>query len=230
MRSVVTAGTYNTGMTAMVTSEKQAASAKCPRRFVVGTTGWSVDDLDDARVARCWQDGRYEIVEGVLTTMPAAYRDGTLPLSRLRRIAERHFDSVKLEGEFTNEDDFIVGRKRVARVDLMFMTPEDDRLQQLANAQRGKPRLRFGRVLVPPTLIVESLSLGHEEHDRETKRRWYAEVGVPNYWLLDAYQRTLECLVLENGVYRVDQAGREADHVCPTAFPGLTIPLAELWR
>lgn len=217
-------------MTAVATSEKRAAPAKCPRRFTVGTTGWSADDLDDARVERHWHEGRFEIVEGVLTIMPAAYRDGTLPLSRLRRIAERHFDRVKLEGEFTNEDDFIVGRKRVARVDLMFMTPDDDRRQEVANAQRGKPRLRFGRVLVPPTLIVESLSLGHEEHDRETKRRWYAEAGVPNYWLLDAYQRTLECLVLEPGNYRIDQSGRAADELRPSAFPGLVIPLAELWR
>ena len=90
-------------MTAVVTSQKQAAPAKCPRRFVVGTTGWSVDDLDDARVERRWQEGRYEIVEGVLTTMPTAYRDGTLPLSRLRRIVERHLDHTGMAGEFTNE-------------------------------------------------------------------------------------------------------------------------------
>jgi Uma2 family endonuclease len=221
-------------MTAAITPATGAAAsragAKCPRPFVVGSTGWSADDLEDARIGRRWQHGRHEIVEGVLTTMPAAYRDGTLPLSRLRRIAERHFDQIKLEGEFTNEDDFIVGRKRVARVDLMFMTAEDDRRQQAANAARGKPRLRFGRVLVPPTLIVESLSLGHEEHDRETKRRWYAEARVPNYWLLDAYQRTLECLVLEQDEYRADQLGRGGDEVRPSAFPGLVIPLAELWR
>ena len=218
-------------MTAVVTSEKRpSARSKCPRRFTVGTTGWSADDLDDPRVERHWTEGRYEIVEGVLAIMPAAYRDGTLPLSRLRRIAERHFDRVQLAGEFTNEDDFVVGRKRVARVDLLFMTPEDDRRQQVANAQRGKPRLRFGRLLVPPTLIVESLSLGHEDHDRETKRRWYAEARVPNYWLVDAYQRSLECLVLEQDAYRVDQLGRGNDDVRPSAFPGLVIPLAELWR
>jgi Uma2 family endonuclease len=218
-------------MTAAVTSDARgAAPVRSPRQFVAGSTGWSADDLADARVDRCWQQGRYEIVEGVLATMPAAYRDGTLPLSRLRRIVERHFERVKLEGEFTTEDDFVLGRKRVARVDLMFMTAEDDRRQREAHARRGRPGLRYGRVLVPPTLIVESLSLGHEEHDRDTKRGWYAEAGVPNYWLLDAYRRALECLVLAKGAYQSDQTGRDNEEVRPSAFPGLVIPLAELWR
>jgi Uma2 family endonuclease len=204
--------------------------ATSSRPFAVGTTGWSVDDLDDPEIARQWSEGRYEIVEGVLTTMPAAYRDGTLPLSRLRRLIERHLDRAGLAGEFTNEDDFIVGRRRVARVDMMFMTPEDERRQIVANAARGRPRLRFGRVLVPPTLIVESLSEGHEHHDRETKRRWYAEFEVPNYWLLNGYNRSLECLKLEVGAYEIDQAGRDDDVLRPGLFPGLTVPLNELWK
>lgn len=200
------------------------------RPFEVGTTGWSVDDLNEPGIAGRWSDGRHEIVEGVLTTMPAAYRDGTLPLSRLRRLVERHLETTGGGGEFTNEDDLVVGRHRVARVDMMYMTPDDERRQIAANAARGQTRLRFGRILIPPTLIVESLSDGHEHHDRETKRRWYGEFGVPNYWLLNAFDRTLQCLVLEGASYRVDQEGREADVLRPSLFPSLVIGLEHLWK
>jgi len=215
-------------MTTRITSPPPDKAAR--RKFAVGTTGWTADDLDDPEIEREWQRGAYEIVEGVLTQMPAAYHDGTLPLGRLRRMIERHLDRGSLPGEFTHEDDFIVGRRRVARVDMMFMTPEDHRRQIEAHRRRGRlPRLRFGRILVPPTLIVEALSLGHEEHDQETKRQWYGEFGVPNYWLLNPYARSLECLVLDRGSYRVDQHGRDRDEVRPSLFGGLVLPLAELW-
>ena len=51
----------------------------------------------------------------------------------------------------------------------------------------------------------------HEAHDRVTKRRWYAEFGVANYWLLDVFGRSLECLVLDGGEYRADAAGPAPD-------------------
>jgi len=66
-------------------------------------------------------------------------------------------------------------------------------------------------------------------HDRRTKLRWYAEFGVANYWVLDAFQRKLEWYVLESGgTYRVDQAGGQNEELRPSAFPGLVIRLSEL--
>jgi Uma2 family endonuclease len=199
--------------------------------FEPGTTGWRAADLNDPEIDRLWNQGAYEIVEGVLTVMPPAYHDGTRPLAKLRRLVERHLDRQRIEGEFTHEDDFVVGGRRVARVDMMFMSPEDERRQEEANAEGGRlPHLRFGRILVPPTLIVESISLGHQDHDRDTKRQWYADAKVPHYWILDAYERTLECLVLREGRFDVDQAGRNADELRPALFPGLVVPLADLWK
>jgi hypothetical protein len=40
------------------------------RPFLPGTTGWTASDLDDPAIERGWIRGSYEIVEGVLTTMP----------------------------------------------------------------------------------------------------------------------------------------------------------------
>jgi Uma2 family endonuclease len=52
---------------------------------------------------------------------------------------------------------------------------------------------------------------------------------VPNYWLLDALERTLECLILDGADYRVDQSGKDAAELKPAMFPGLAIPLGRLW-
>ena len=50
------------------------------KRFVAGTLGWTADDLDDPRIERLWDQGRYEIVEGVLTQMPPPQLDTSPPL------------------------------------------------------------------------------------------------------------------------------------------------------
>ena len=199
------------------------------REFIPGTTGWSADDLNDPEIERFWEAGAFEIVEGVLTLMPPAYFDGGVSIHRLTRLLDQHFAASGIEGDFATEADLIIGRKRVARPDLVFMTKDDLERQATENARRGKPTLKYGRLLIAPTLIVESMSQGHEAHDRETKFRWYAEAGVRNYWMLDAQRKTLECFKLIGDEYESDARGADKDEVQPSAFQGLVIPLAQLW-
>ena len=126
--------------------------------------------------------------------------------------------------------DYILNKRRLVVADALYLSAADREKQKRAHAATGKRKqLKYGRILIPPTLIIESLSPGHEAHDRETKRRWYAEAGVPNYWMLDAMERTLECLILERGDYRVDQSGKDDAELRPAMFPGLVIPLGKIW-
>lgn len=150
-----------------------------PRAFMPGTTGWSADDLNDPDIEREWERGAYEIVEGVLTIMPPACFDGSVALQNLIDLLKESFDREGRRGAFGPEVDLIVGKKRVARVDAVWMSQSDLDRQKSMNAAEGKKKLRYGRLLVPPTLVIESIviesiSMGHADHDRETKRRWYA--------------------------------------------------------
>jgi Uma2 family endonuclease len=199
------------------------------RPFDPGTTGWSVDDLSDPEIQRLWSKGRHELVDGVLTMMAPQHFHGIRPLSRLRRLLERHLDATRGGGFFHNEIDLVLKPRRVARPDMLFLTPELDRRQRERDEAVGATDVVYGPIRVPPLLIVESTSVGHEDHDRETKRGWYAEAGVPNYWLLDATARSLECLALAGAAYETDVAGRGSDVLQPRLFPGLEIPLAFLW-
>jgi Uma2 family endonuclease len=201
------------------------------RRLEPGTTGWTVDDLENPEMERQWEGGAYELVEGVLAKMPPAYLDGSLPLQQVIRLIQSHLDRRQQAGYFAGEVDLILARNRIARPDAVFLTPTDLERQRQANARRGKKTLPYGRLLIAPTLVIESLSPGHETHDRDTKRQWYAEASVGNYWLLNPYDRSLECLILDApaGVYRTDVAGSNQDELSPAAFPGLLLPLARLW-
>jgi Uma2 family endonuclease len=199
------------------------------REFVPGTTGWTADDLDDPEIERLWEAGHYEIVEGVLTLMPPAFFDGGASLYSLVRLIDRHIEIHGPKGRFAPEADLIVDRKRVARPDFVFLTEADMKQQRERRMPKSRPMMKYGRLRIAPMLVIESISVGHEDHDRETKRAWYAQAGVPNYWLLNAYTQSLECLKLVKNDYRRDAWGREKDELRPSAFPGLIIPLRDLW-
>lgn len=197
--------------------------------FRPGTTGWTAADLEDPDVEGKWFAGAYEIIEGVLTEMPPGYFYAGEATQHLVFLLMSNLKADEQPAGFASGVDIILDDTRVIRPDIVYLT-RDDQTRQLDAARaadRADPTRT--RLLVPPTLVIESLSEGHELHDERTKRRWYAEFGVPNYWLLNAYARTLRCLVLEGNAYRDDASGRDADEVRPSCFPGLVIPLAGVW-
>lgn len=217
-------------MTASIT--QTPSPAQRPRRaFEPGTTGWTIHDLmADPETEAQWQQGRFEIVEGVLTSMAPAFPFGNRRLSRLVWMIQYHLHNTGGLGEFGQEVDVFMTDDRVARVDAIFFTPDDDRRQVEELVSRGITERERVVQYAPPTLVIESVSEGHERHDRVIKRRWYAERGVPNYWILHTFERSLECLVLDGASYRTDQAGRNEDELRPSLFPGLVIPLSDLWK
>lgn len=204
-------------------------TATVSRPFEVGTTGWTADDLDDPEIEAQWFDGRYEIVEGVLTRMAPAYFTGGSSTFELMRIVQDHLDKEKIQAKFAPEVEIIIDKPRVARADAALLTSEDYARQVKAAKAARRKDLKRTRILVPPILIIESISPGHELHDEQTKFKWYTEFGVPNYWILNAFTRSLNCHRLENGGYRLDASGSDEDEVRPTAFPRLVIPLERVW-
>ena len=199
------------------------------KRFEPGTTGWTADDLDDPHIEAQWERGRYEIIEGVLTTMPAAYFEGGEATENLIFAVKTHLRPKGIRGGFATEVDLIIDAARLVRAHAVYLTPDDKRRQRAA-AAAGRPDSRRTRILVAPTLVIESISPGHELHDEQTKRRWYAEFGVAHYWLMNCFDRTLRCLARRGTDYIEDVAGRDSDSVRPSAFPGLVIPLGDVWE
>src|SRR5438270_528730 len=141
----------NPGMTLAVAEKKE---------FKVGTTGWTVDDLDDPAIERLWELGSYEIIEGVLTEMPAAYYDSGGTVAELASIIKGWLNERKLKGGLSIETDLVLNRRRIPKVDLMYLTAAQEREQRKLSRQRGRPGVRFGRIVVPPELVLESISLG----------------------------------------------------------------------
>lgn len=69
---------------------------------------------------------------------------------------------------------------------------------------------------VRPDWICEVTSPSNSAHDRITKRRLYAEHGVPHYWIIDPSESTLEAFALRDGVW-VDVGAY--DHTATARIP-----------
>jgi len=199
------------------------------RSFEPGSTGWSADDLDDPKIEAAWFAGHFEIIEGVLANMAPAYFAGGRALFELMVSVRNHFASQKDPVAFSTEVDLILGKRRVLRADAVMLTKQDRSKQAAAAAKARRKNLKRTRILVPPTLVIESVSPGHESHDQELKVLWYAQFGIPNYWIVDAFAQTLVCYLLVDGQYVLDCQGKNSDVIKPKAFSPLAIPLVSLW-
>jgi len=200
------------------------------RVFEPGSTGWSADDLDDPKIEAAWFAGHYEIIEGVLATMASAYFAGGEALAELLVVLHAHFRSKHNPVRFSTEVDLILSKRRVLRADLAMMMARDKQHQaKIAAKLKKKKDSKRVRIQVPPTLVIESVSPGHETHDTELKLDWHAEFGIPNYWIVDAFAQTLVCYRLVGNAYVLDCEGKNSDVLKPNAFPPLAISLAALW-
>lgn len=80
-----------------------------------------------------------------------------------------------------------------------------------------------------PDLVIEILSRSTRARDRGLKMKRYAASGVPHYWIVDPRTRTLEAFRLtEDGYELIDSRG-PGSVFQPELFPGLEIPIDELW-
>jgi Uma2 family endonuclease len=80
-----------------------------------------------------------------------------------------------------------------------------------------------------PDLVVEVVSPTSVRYDRVTKLRWYAQLGIPEYWIVDPKARTLERLVLRDGAYVIAGSFADDEVMEPETFEGMSIPLAKVW-
>ncbi|MBW4675279.1 MAG: Uma2 family endonuclease [Desmonostoc geniculatum HA4340-LM1] len=71
-----------------------------------------------------------------------------------------------------------------------------------------RKRLTITFDVLPPHLVVEVVSPGQSNRDRDyvRKRKQYAARGVPEYWLIDPEEQAIAILQLSEGSYR--EAGR----------------------
>jgi Uma2 family endonuclease len=153
-----------------------------------------------AHYAALPSDGqRYELLDGVLYMAPAPnlwHQDivGTIYVYL--------YNHVKLTG---------LGMVYVAPVDVE-LAPQTVVQPDVVVVRRDHTAiLHPTRIIGTPDLVVEVASPVTEKYDRQRKRNAYARAAIPEYWLVDPVNYTLEILVLESRQYH--STGPQTGHV-----------------
>lgn len=90
---------------------------------------------------------------------------------------------------------------------------------------------RHGSYWLGADLVMEVMSPNDPRRDKETKRREYAQAGIPEYWLADSAEKTVTVFALpENAdyyvVHGVWSAGGRAESA---SLPGFSVAVDELF-
>jgi Uma2 family endonuclease len=133
---------------------------------------------------------RYEVINGILYLMPGPSSVHQAVLSWLIYYLMTHVQVPGLGRVFAAPLDLLLLDARPAQPDIMVVL--NHKLHLITD--RG--------IEGPPDLIVEIGSPGTRTHDRGAKLAAYARGGVPEYWLAEPADQTLEILTLEGDEYR----------------------------
>jgi Uma2 family endonuclease len=141
------------------------------------------------------EDTRAEIIAGEVTLSPAPLPRHSKVQGSARRFLGGPFDDDDGRGGpggwwIFVEVDVALSRHDVVRPDLVGW-----RRERLPQPGALRP------IEVVPDWVCEVLSPSTAARDRVTKRRLYAQAGIPYYWLIDPELRVLEALALRDGAW-----------------------------
>ncbi|MEM6835544.1 MAG: Uma2 family endonuclease [Cyanobacteria bacterium P01_C01_bin.120] len=166
-------------------------------------------------------EGRCEFVDGEIIEMPPESEENVVIASYLvaQFLRRFPFDWVR-QGR---TELVISGRVRVP--DLMLLG--DD----LTKALVGKSRSTITEEMPAPLLVVEVVSLGkvNEDRDYRYKRSEYAARGIGEYWIIDPSRDKVTVLTLVDGLYEVQELTGDGAFSSPQ-FPDFTFSVAQLLK
>ncbi|MBE8969494.1 Uma2 family endonuclease [Nostocales cyanobacterium LEGE 12452] len=168
-------------------------------------------------------DSQYELVAGELVAMPPE-SPKNVQISLFLLVNFLKFVPVN---RLSNKVEIVVaGSRATTRIpDLVVLTDE------LATALEGATRSTITLDMPPPALVVEVVSPGkvNEDRDYRYKRSEYAARGIAEYWIVDPQISAVTVLILVDGFYEESRfAGNTA--IASTILPELQLTAEQVLK
>lgn len=171
-------------------------------------------------------DNRYELINGELVELPPEAEPNSAITTFLLVALMNAGVSLRLIKPYTCEIQVPViqtGDTQNRYPDLVVL-----REQHLALTQK---RLTITLDMPPPRLIIEVVSPGKTNRDRDytRKRAQYCEIGVSEYWIVDPEQQTVLVLELQNNQYAEVGRFKSSDQIVSPHFSSLKLTPEEIF-
>jgi Uma2 family endonuclease len=184
----------------------------------MGSVGLLPRRMTYSELLKMPEDGpRIELYDGEVWEMPSATGDHqhvALNTAVLLRDYERRAGGRVAIAPL----DVIFSEVNVVQPDVLYFI--EARLPLFTQDKRPRHR---------PDIVVEILSPTTEGNDKGRKLRMFARYEVPEYWMIDTDERTLEIRSLRGEFYTVTVKASGEDRVTSPLLPDLSFPLQHLF-
>jgi len=163
---------------------------------------------------------RYEIIEGELFVSCSPGLTHQIVSDNLNFLIRSYLQSNPI-GRVVSTPGLILSDLSGVIPDLVFF----------ANEQRDSI-ITGERLTGPPALVIEIGSPGYAniKRDRVAKLRLYTKHGVPEYWIIDPQNSTIERYVDDGSSLSLAETLRETDSLVTAALPGFSCDVREIFR
>jgi Uma2 family endonuclease len=163
---------------------------------------------------------RYEIIEGELFVSCSPGLTHQMVLSNLLFLIRRFLENNRT-GTVVPTPGLILSNFSGVIPDLVFFSREQRDIIVKDNRLHG-----------PPALVVEIVSPGSTNirRDRIVKLQLYAKHGVPEYWLIDPKNLTVEKYVQQGSSLTLAETLGDEEILSTSALPGWSCPVSEIFR
>ena len=164
-------------------------------------------------------DTRYELVDGELAEMPPESDENNDIAKRLLFELAKHFPATLLAYKDTAVE--VTGKRARCRLPDLLVHTEESKA-----ALAGAKRATITRDMPPPALVIEIVSPGQVNRDRDYRYKYveYAARGIDEYWIVDPETRQVTLCRWVNGLYE-DTVFQAAEPIKSELVPnfGLTV-------
>lgn len=165
------------------------------------------------------EDGnRYEIMQGVLMMAPA-------PEPAHQGIAEEINSYLRSQILYTGR-----GLVLTSPIDVVLSEHTTVQPDVLVLLKEHLNRLQKKRIVGIPDLAVEVISPSSAAYDRLVKYNVYERMRVPEYWLVNIDEQTIEVFVLEADTYSSLGVFQGDQSLVSRIVPEITIPVSQLFN
>jgi len=161
---------------------------------------------------------RYEIIDGELYM-------STSPTSNHQRISGNFFGML-----FIYLRSHPIGEVFQAPLEVFFSNTNIAQPDVLFISKERRDIIKPTQIRGAPDLIIEVLSPSTEKRDRTVKLKMYAKFGVQEYWMAKEKTATVEIFRLHGGQLVPVARLKKSDVLISPLFPGLEIPLDEIFN
>ncbi|MFQ4138365.1 Uma2 family endonuclease [Nodosilinea sp. PGN35] len=187
--------------------------------MVADSQPWTIRDLAAMPDDGGWK--RYEIIDGELYVTRAPHIRHQGAAGKLHMRLERWSEETGLGAAF-QAPGVVFSPTDAVIPDVVWISQE-----RLANGLDDA-----GHLIVPPELMVEILSPGdlNEQRDKEVKLKLYSRYGVQEYWIANWQLKTLEIYRRSDAQLQLVGTLLVGDTLTSPLLPKFSTPMAELFR